>query len=384
MLDPQPKMPQRHHDRPRSTGLRAGVALAATLGLALAFSLACKRHSSGGGQLSQGQADQYLDRALKKSTEGVVFFPSESAQREFDMQRLSEVAQELRTPFALCFVKRAIDDIRPVLTDGEFTYEKVPEGQVKVRARISQGGTVVATEVIDSGFRDEWMVSCIQEVISEKRFPPTRSGFNKHIDIVYWVGLGFFAEARSERFLLHMRREQTQAGLDARTCLEGRIAPGHYEVTGLNLFDRKGNTIANRLEPGSMDPLGVQCLTQTFKKIRVHEELEAFIRPASPLVIIDVAADGKITIADEQWLRLLKLEEAAQREEKRRELLGSDQEQMDGPVVPAGPAAGGEPLERALDLSPVLPTHDEAASKGEATKADGHDGGGAIQLGLPI
>ena len=98
-------------------------------------------------------------------------------------------------------------------------------------------------------------------------------------------------------------------------------------------------------------------------------------------MIIDVSGEGEITIADEQWLRLLKLEEAAQREEKRRELLGSDQEQMDGPVVPAGPATRGEAVERALDLSPVVPTEEEAPARTEASSAERHESGGAIQQG---
>ena len=364
-------MPQ----RPSNSDRRNRVAVGLVLG-ALALG-GCKRQSSGGGQLSQGQADQYLDRAVRKSSEGVVFFPSESAQREFEMDRLNEVAQALRTPLALCFVTRAISEMRAVQVEGEFGYEHVPEGQAKIRARISQGGQVVATEIIDSGFKDEWMVDCIQKTISAKRFPPTRSGFNKHIDIVYWVGLGVFAEARSEAFRDHMRRQQTQAALAARSCLEGRVEPGHYEVEGLNLFDRKGNTIANRLEPGSMNKAGVQCLSQTFKGIRIHEEKEAFIRPASPRTVIDVAPEGTITIADEEWLRLLELEEAAQREEKRRELLGSDQELIDGPVVPAGPGDLGEvPAPEAL--SPR--SEPEKAAVPEAKPAD-HESGGAIRLG---
>jgi hypothetical protein len=335
---------------------------------------ACKRQTSGGGQLTQGQADQYLDRAVKKSSEGVVFFPSESAQKEFEMDRLNEVAQSLRTPFALCFVQRAISQMRPVMVEGEFGYESVPEGQAKIRARISQNGQVVSTEIINTGFKDEWMVGCLEEAIVAKRFPTTRSGFNKHIDIVYWVGLGFFAEARTEKFRVHMRREQTRAAVAARTCLEGRIEPGHYEVMGLNLFDRHGNTIANRLEPGGMNPAGVQCLSQTFKRIRIHEEIEAFVRPASPTAVIDVAEDGTISIADEKWLRLLELEEAAQREEKRRELLGSDQELMDGPVVPAGPVGPPEELPPAEgpDLEPKV---DREAPQ------DLHEGVGAIELG---
>ena len=350
---------------------RAWALGALALGLLTLAGGACKRRDSGGGDLTPGQADQYLDRAVRKSSEGVVFFPSEAAQRDYDMQRLNEVAQSLRTPFALCFVQQAIARMTLAEVDGEVTYTQVPEGQSKIRARIAQSGEVVSTEVLDSGFKDPQMLACVESVIAEKRFPTSKSGFNKHIDIVYWVSLGFFAEARSEAFRDYMRREQTKAAIRARSCLEGRIAPGHYEVEGLNLFDRNGNTIANRVEPGGLDEGAVKCLSTTFKSIRIHEEKEAFIRPASPRTVLDVADDGTISVLDEQWLRLLELEEAAQRDERRRELLGSDQEAMGGPALPADPRSLGEVP------PPEVPENEDPSPKPTST----HEEGGAIRLG---
>ncbi|MCA9685953.1 MAG: hypothetical protein KC457_27520, partial [Myxococcales bacterium] len=64
------------------------------------------------------------------------------------------------------------------------------------------------------------------------------------------------------------------------------------------------------------------CVARAFRGISIHTEPDAFIRPAAATVAFDVADDGSITVSDERWLELIKLEEAAERERKRAELMG--------------------------------------------------------------
>jgi hypothetical protein len=335
------------------------VAAAATLG--------CATDRQRGGQMTASQADRYLNKAVRKSSEGVVLMPGEEAAKEWDPARLNELAQSLRVPLAGCFLDRAVTSMELGVVDGEEVYVQVPEGQIKVRARIGGDGTVVATETLELGFKDERMEPCIHKAIASKRFPPSRTAFNKHLDVVYWVSLGFFQEANTESFALHMRKETVRAGQRARPCLEGRVAPGHYEISGLNLFDREGGTLTNRVEDGPLDKEAAGCLASAFRDIRIHPEREAFVRPAQPNLVFDVSDEGVIALRDEEWLRLLEREEAALREEKRRDLLGGSDVPVDavdgGPepdVVPAAVSATEAAVE-SLAPGVAQPVEDENA-----------------------
>lgn len=289
---------------------------------------------------------------------------------------------------ALCFLTRAIETMQPAEVDGEATFTGVPEGQIKMRARIANDGKVLLTEILDSGFTDEWMESCLQKAVEDKRFPQTKTGYNKHIDVVYWVSLGFFASAQSGTFEDHLRREQVRAGQRAKRCLEGRIAPGEYEVHGLSLFDREGQTLAHRLDGQGLPTAAVQCLDSAVKTIEIPREPDAFVRPVMPVLAFSVAENGAIAVRDAKWLELIELEERAQREAKRRELTGASGEPIDGPIVPTAPGAGGpayaDPRNQPVDSASSENAESEGESDGDpdADSGAGEDGRapGALQL----
>lgn len=274
------------------------------------------------GRVTQAQADQYVRNAVRQSSEGVVLDPSQKGLDQIERVRLAEIAQDLRGPLALCFLDRAIVTMEPGTVDGEQAWLGVPEGQAKFRARVSVDGMVLTTDLLESGFEDTHMDTCLSEVIAKQRFVESRDTFAYYIDVYYWVSLGFFAEARSDSFAELMRRQQTAAGVRAKTCLTGRAAPGEYHVQGLNLFDREGRSIVNRVERGELPSEVSSCIAAAFKEIRIHAEPDSFIRPAAPEVSFTVASDGSVSVADERWLELIELEERAARDKRKSELLG--------------------------------------------------------------
>jgi hypothetical protein len=293
------------------------------------------------GQVSQAQADDYVRAAVRQSSEGVILDPSQGGLEQIERVRLGEIAQELRGPAAVCFLERAIQTMEVGEVDGERGWLEVPEGQVKIRARVAVDGTVLTTDVLESGFDDEHMEDCLSEVITKQRFVESRDNFAYYIDVYYWVSLGFFAEANSESFAELMRRQQAEAGRRAKACLSGRVGPGEYEVTGLNLFDRDGRTLVNRVDRGALKPEVSACVAAAFKQIHIHAEPDAFVRPGAPTVSFLVADDGGVSFSDERWLELVELEERATREKRKAELsgepIGSDADAGDG-FVDRGPS----------------------------------------------
>jgi hypothetical protein len=341
---------------PAFTG-RRGMALPIIVALALS-SLAgggCSRDKlAREGQVSQAQADKYLHNAVRQSSEGVVLDPSQQGLDQIERVRLGEIAQDMRGPLAICFLERAIQTMEFGTIDGEPGWLAVPEGQAKFRARVSVDGEVLSTDVIESGFEDEDMEDCLREVISKQTFVESRDSFAYYIDVYYWVSLGFFAEAHSESFAELMRRQQAEAGRRAKACLTGRVGSGEYVVTGLNLFDRDGRTLINRVDRGELPAEVSSCVAAAFKQIHIHAEPDAFVRPATPKVEFRVAEDGAVSFADERWLELIELEERAIREKRKAELLdqpvGAERDEEDGLVdpgeapVPVGlPPSGLEP-----------------------------------------
>lgn len=274
------------------------------------------------GRVTQAQADQYMRDAIRQSSEGVVLEPSQKGLDQIERTRLNEIAQELRRPGAVCFLERAIATMEPGEVDGEQVWTAVPEGQAKFRVRVAVDGTVLSTELLESGFTDDHMETCLAEALTKQRFVESRDSFAYFIDVYYWVSLGFFAEAQTESFAALMRRQQAEAGLRAKNCLTGRVPAGEYVVTGLNLFDRDGRTVVNRIDRGELPTEVSSCIATAFKQIRIHAEPDAFIRPAAPEVAFTVTADGIVSMADERWLEMIVLEEQAQREMRRNELLG--------------------------------------------------------------
>lgn len=319
----------------------AAVLLGASLG-----ALGCARDNiAREGRVTQDQADDYLRAAIRQSSEGVVLDPSQQGLDQIERVRLGEIAQELRGPAAVCFLERAIQTMEAGTIDGEPGWIEVPEGQAKFRARVSVDGNVLATDVLESGFDDDYMDTCLTEVISKQRFVESRDSFAYFIDIYYWVSLGFFAEAHSEGFAERLRRQQAEASRRAIGCFVGRVPAGTYAVTGLNLFDRDGRTVVNRIDRGELPGEVSSCIASAFKAIRIHEEPDSFIRPAATKAEFVVAADGAVSFGDARWLELIELEERAARERRQAELLGDE--------VPDGYVDEGEPPEPLGELPPV-------------------------------
>ena len=132
---------------------------------------------------------------------------------------------------------------------------------------------------------------------------------------------GFKPAPESQSFADLMRRQSAEAGLRARACLTGRVPAGEYVVTGLNLFDRDGRTVVNRIDRGALPAEVATCVAQAFKQVRIYAEPDAFVRPAAPQATFTVTEEGVVALADERWLAMIELEERAQREMRRTELL---------------------------------------------------------------
>ncbi|MEM7159169.1 MAG: hypothetical protein AAF799_40405 [Myxococcota bacterium] len=290
--------------------IRLGLAL--VLGLAAA---ACNRPGRGGnspdGPVSDMEANRYIRRAIRQSSEGVILLPSQRAERVYELPRLNEIAQGLRSPAARCFLARAIETMER-RTDGERGYLNVPEGQIKARVRIAPSGEVLRAEILESGFKDEQMEPCLQEVLVGQRWPPNKSGNAHYIDVIYWVSLGFQRGLDTEEMAVHMRREEVSAGRRGKACLQGRVDAGRYEVSGLNLIDREGRTLVNRVETGDLPEPIRACIATALREIRLPRDPDAFVRPLSPTVTFDITGDGTITVVGERWLELIEMEERAQ------------------------------------------------------------------------
>ncbi|WP_157595430.1 hypothetical protein [Plesiocystis pacifica] len=327
------------HGRATQRG-RARITVLAGLA-ALVMSLGCTgSRAVQTGRATRGQADDYLRDAVRMSSEGVLLEPRGSGIGSIDRVRLGEIAQELRLPAAICFVERAIQTMQTGEVDGEAGWVEVPEGQIKIRTRIAIDGKVMSTEVLDSGFVDEHMEGCLREVLESQRFPESRDSFAYSIDVYYWVSLGVFSLANTEGFDERLRREQAEAARRAKPCLQGRLPAGEYRVSGVNLFDRDGDTIVNRVDPGQLAPDLSACVAQAFRGVRIYSEPEAFVRPAEIVVEFAVDDDGQVSGKDDRWLEIIELEELAERERRRAELAVEEDRLENAPDGSARGVAG--------------------------------------------
>jgi hypothetical protein len=325
------------------------LALATLLLLELS-AVACDREGRGprapAGPTTRSDANRYITRAIRSSSEGVILLPSQRAEQVYELPRLNEIAQSLRPPAARCFLLRAIETMEPE-PQGEQGYAHVPEGQMKIRVRIAPSGEVLRTEVLETGFLDEHMEPCLRDVLQAQRFPPNKSGNSHYVDVVYWVSLGMQKGAGSEAMATHLRREQVSAGRRAKACLQGRVDAGHYEIGGLNLVDREGATLVNRIDSEELPESIRACLATAFREIRLPRDPDAFVRPVAPVVAFDIGRDGTVAVEGERWLELVELEEQARRAAERKALAEQEPELVDElpprrPVEPgAGLAAGG-------------------------------------------
>jgi hypothetical protein len=345
--------------RRRTSGARLALALA------LLAPVACDRFGRSTrapqGANSQTQTTRYIRRAIRQSSEGVILLPSQRAQQVYELPRLNEIAQGLRAPAARCFLARAIQTMEPD-PKGDRGYSHVPEGQIKIRVRIAPSGEALRTEVLESGFLDEHIEPCLRDALEQQRWPSNKTGNGHFVDVVYWVSLGMQKGLGSDEMNAHLRREQVTAGRRAKTCLQGRVDVGRYEIHGLNLVDREGATMANRIDTGDLPEAIRTCLATAFREIRLPRDADAFVRPVAPVVTFDVGDDGMVAVDGERWLELVELEERARLAAEREALAadGSDDELIDelpaqrpeqgAPGLSAGTIGAGSP--GALQLAP--------------------------------
>ena len=318
----------------------AGVRLAIA-GL-LALGTGCKKRQDTadvpGAQLTKFQADRRIKQAIRQSSEGVIILPSRKANVVYELPRLTEIAHELRQPAAACFLERALETMEAD-PGSDLGYSGVPDGQAKLRLRISPAGHVLRAETLESGFTDTHVPECVGRAIKRKKFPENETGTNQFIDLVFWISLGAQPGGGDKARAQLIKREQTEAAVKARNCLEGRVPPGEYVVEGLNLIGRDGKTVANRVAQAQVSDGVRACLVAAFREIRLSAEPDTFLRPLSPrarFVVHETVPDGKdskVTVDGEEWLRLVRLEERAKRAKQREALKGgADAATDDGPT----------------------------------------------------
>jgi hypothetical protein len=304
-------------------GLGLGLGLVLGLGLGVGAS-GCKRaaDSPTATPNTRSGADRYVRRAIRQSNEGVILLPSERAEHIYELPRLNEIAQGLREPAALCFLERAITTMER--GDAETGDKNVPEGQIKIRVRIAPNGQVLRTEVLESGFADPKMGPCLEKAITSQQFPQNDGGVNHYIDLVYWVSLGLQSDVHTAEWKQHVKREQIGAGVRAKPCLVGRAPVGSYKVAALNLVDRDGSTLINRIDGRGLPAELRQCVARAFRDLRLPRKPDAFVRPVWAEVEMQVKNDGTVEVGGEEWLRRVELEERVGRQQKRKEMLGDD------------------------------------------------------------
>ena len=359
--------------------LRRRAPWTALAALLVAAAPGCKRDAVGqsgapNGENSRYQADRYVKKAVRRSPEGIIIMPSRHAEKALDRVRMNELAQDLRQPAAACFINRAIETMQRGERGGEAGFVDVPEGQAKFRVRINPAGQVVRTEVLDSGFRDEGMETCLREVLAAARWPKNRSGNTHFVDVVYWASLGFGEEDASPPANEELRRQQALAAVRAKACLAGRTRPGSYPITGISLLDRDGRTLVNRLEPNDLPQEVARCVLVAFREIRMPRAPEAFIRPFTPAVEYVVASDGEVSFADERWLTLILAEEEAIREARRAELAGGLDATSPDDALPVDAADAA--------LAPEPEPEPEPAPKASSPATPRDPGKGGIKLDL--
>ena len=332
------------------------------------------------GMNTHSQARRYVDKAVRRSSEGVILMPSKKADNLFDRARLNEIAQSLRVPAAICFVNRAIETMKLGQQDGELTYLGVPEGQIRIRTRINPVGEVLRTEVVETGFKDESMYPCLDKAIKAVKWTQNRSGVVQYIDVIYWVSLGYQAEDHSEASLLELRKQQATAAEKARGCLEGRVSAGRYKVKGLSLMDREGRTLANRVEPGVLPDNVGECVAIVFRDIRMPRVKEAFVRPINPSAEFVVATDGTVSFVDERWLALLKMEAEAMREARLSELADDPNTEIDEGAAPMGDGSPAAPTSPTGEDQPAVSSSRAPKASDEPTRADPGASGQKLKL----
>jgi hypothetical protein len=316
-----------------------------------------------GTEQTQLQAEATIRQAIRQSPEGFIFLPSRKAERVYELPRLNEIAQSMRQPAAACFLGEAVKTMRvaPRAAGEENAgYEGVPDGQAKLRMRVGADGKVLRVETLETGFAEESVPECISEELSRRRFPENQTGTAHYIDVVYWVSLG--PQPRTDGHTERVRREQVEAGVRAKKCLQGRVGVGAYAIDGLNLVAANGATVANRVEQKGLPDDVRQCVATAFRSLRLLADEQTFIRPVAVHTEFQVGEDGVVKVEDEDWLRLVELEERA-----RRDAMRAEREAVN-PVDTLPP-------------EPLPPPEPEPVPEPEAPKADPGKGGLRLNIG---
>ena len=320
-----------------------------------------------GGRNSVGQIDRYLETAVGMSNEGVVLQPSEAMARQTDRTRLNEIAQALRIPFAACFLKRTIETATLVEVpkgEGALMLEGIPQGQLRIRARLNSAGKVLRAEFMEGTVDDSAMVQCVEAGIVAQEFPAVRSNTLRWIDVLYWVSLGYDRGRDSPARRAYQRRQVAEAARVATACLDDRTAPGVYHLRGVSLADREGTALINRIEPNDLPGPVSRCVAQVFRQVSAPPDPESFVRAVFSEVEFEVREDGAVTFADAEWLRLVELEAAAR-----------DAERAATERPPAGARAPDDPPIRGVGVgvAPRAPMDPEAQGprlEGPASNAE--------------
>jgi hypothetical protein len=200
--------------------------------------------------------------------------------------------------------------------EGELGLSAVPQGQVRLRARLNATGEVLRAELMETTIEDGPLVSCVQEAIGAQAFPSVRASTLRWVDVLYWVSLGYDRGRDSpERQRFH-RREVAEASRAAKQCFGGRVQGGSYPLQGVSLVDREGTSLINRIEPNDLPPPVNRCIAQVFRRIEAPADPESFVRAVISDVVYTVDPEGVVAFGDEEWLRLTELEAAALRREQ--------------------------------------------------------------------
>jgi len=376
------------------------VARTALLLLATGCATGSTENRAAGSLSTYSQARRYVDKAVRRSSEGVILMPSRKAETLYDRTRLNDIAQLLRVPAAVCFVNRAITTMkRSQAKDGELVFAEVPEGQIRIRTRINSAGQVLRTEVLESGFKDEQMYPCLDAAIRKTKWTQNKTGAVQFVDIIYWVSLGYQAEDHSDEAKAELRKQTAKVAVKAKQCLVGRVGEGTYKVDALSLVDRDGRTLANRVDPGVLPDKVGECVAIVLREMRFQRVQEAFVRPILPHIDFTVNTIGEVSFADEKWYALLEREETALKEARQAELSaemddpntaideGAIPSGMSIPNVPSAPdsgsplASGPGPMPTGPG-APATPTAATAGASGSAgSGADPAAGGLKLKLG---
>ncbi len=348
------------------------------------------------GAATQMQAEAYVARAIRSSPEGFILFPSVRAERVYERPALQRIAQTLRPQAAACFANRAIETLQRREAPGGVVYEHAPEGQAKIRVRIGPDGAVLRSEILESGFEDEGMESCLLQILDRVRWPPNRQGHVHYVDVVYWVSLGPNKFAHTKILRDRIRREQAAAAIRGKKCLRGRVPPGRYPVDATVLLDRDGRTIAARLDTHRLPEKAAHCLVAAVETVRGPADPASFVRPVGVHLGFTVTTDGAVAADDEDWLALLRAEERARARARRAEREGLDLHgRAPRPAAPTsvvgaspatGPAGGTAASTEATGATGVEPTPeatpagDTATTAAPAKPADPPPTGGPLPL----